>query len=259
MRATLRAVQPSHVLHLAWYVEHGRFWAAPENLDWVGATLSLARAAAEAGATRFVGTGTCIEYDWSDQESAGQPGLRRESDPLAPTFLYGEAKAACYRLLSAAAPGLGLSFAWGRLFHLFGPGENPARLVASLIAAMRAGKAAEIGSGRQLRDFMATQDAGAALAALCASGVTGAVNVASGEAGDGRSRWRRRSPDCWATRPVRIGRAPRPARRSARHARGRRPALRREVGFRRRRDEGAAAPRPRRLDRPSHWNGSAIA
>ncbi len=181
MRATLRAVRPSHVLHLAWYVEHGRFWAAPENLDWVSATLSLARAAAEAGVTRFVGTGTCIEYDWSDQEGAQPPGLRKESDTLAPTFLYGEAKAACFRLLSAAAPGLGLSFAWGRLFHLFGPGENPARLVASLIAAMRAGKTAEIGSGRQLRDFMATQDAGAALAALCGSNVEGAVNVASGE------------------------------------------------------------------------------
>ena len=136
---------------------------------------------AEAGVERFVGTGTCIEYDWSDREDAPEPGLRKESDNLAPTFLYGEAKATCYRLLSAAAPGLGLSFAWGRLFPPLGPQENPARLVASLIAAMRAGAAAEIGSGRQLRDFMSTQDAGAALAALCASGVTGAVNVASGE------------------------------------------------------------------------------
>src|SRR4051794_32427657 len=62
----LGEVRPEIVLHLAWTVEHGRFWTAPENLDWVAATLRLARAAESVGVRRFVGLGTCVEYDWSD-------------------------------------------------------------------------------------------------------------------------------------------------------------------------------------------------
>ena len=36
-------LRPTHILHCAWDVTHGRFWNAPENLDWVAATLRLAR------------------------------------------------------------------------------------------------------------------------------------------------------------------------------------------------------------------------
>ena len=54
LRAVLQEVRPTHVLHLAWNVTPGRFVHGPENLDWVGATLGLARAAAEFGVTRFV-------------------------------------------------------------------------------------------------------------------------------------------------------------------------------------------------------------
>jgi len=36
-------VRPSHLLHLAWETEHGRFWHAPENVEWVAASLRLLR------------------------------------------------------------------------------------------------------------------------------------------------------------------------------------------------------------------------
>src|SRR5687768_4647832 len=32
-------VGATHLLHLAWYTEPGRFWDAPENLDWAAASL----------------------------------------------------------------------------------------------------------------------------------------------------------------------------------------------------------------------------
>ncbi len=38
----LRETRPEIVLHLAWTVEHGQFWTAPENLDFVAASLMLA-------------------------------------------------------------------------------------------------------------------------------------------------------------------------------------------------------------------------
>jgi nucleoside-diphosphate-sugar epimerase len=72
--------------------------------------------------------------------------------------------------------------AWARLFHLFGPGEHPDRLVPSVARALIGGREARVASGRPVRDFASTRFVGDALAALALSEVTGPVNVASGEA-----------------------------------------------------------------------------
>ena len=55
-------VRPTHLLHLAWYVEHQKFWNAPDNVRWVEASLSLLRAFAAQGGKRVVSAGSCAEY-----------------------------------------------------------------------------------------------------------------------------------------------------------------------------------------------------
>src|SRR5262245_15741378 len=37
----IAAVRPTHLLHLAWYAVPGHYWVAPENLQWVQASLAL--------------------------------------------------------------------------------------------------------------------------------------------------------------------------------------------------------------------------
>ncbi len=64
-RAALRAAGASHLLHLAWVTEPGRYWQSPDNLDWTAASLDLVRGFREAGGTRAVVAGTCAEYDWT--------------------------------------------------------------------------------------------------------------------------------------------------------------------------------------------------
>ncbi|MBX3505002.1 MAG: NAD(P)-dependent oxidoreductase [Parvibaculum sp.] len=176
VHALVGDVRPQIVLHLAWCVEHGRFWTDPANLDWVAASLHLARAAAEAGASRFVATGTCYEYDWPDQ------GKCRECEtPTAPHTLYDTSKDACRRILEAFFAQQGMDFAWGRLFFLYGAGETPSRLVASIARALVQGHKAPVSLGLAVRDFVDVRDAGAALAALALSAATGPVNIATGE------------------------------------------------------------------------------
>jgi len=175
----LRRTAPSHLLHLAWTTEHGRFWRAPENLDWVAATLRLARAFAEAGGRRMVAGGTCAEYDWSAPELV-DGSCHEDATPTLPHTLYGVAKDACRRMLTAFGAEAGIETAWGRIFFPFGPGEDPRRLIPSIIGNLRACIAAPCSPGTQVRDFIAGEDAGAAFAAITASGVTGAVNVGSG-------------------------------------------------------------------------------
>ena len=174
--AAVDAARPTHLLHLAWYAEHGRFWTAPENLAWVGATLDLLRAFAEAGGERAVIAGTCAEYDWSVGGRCVE-----DSTPLAPATLYGAAKHGLHEVLRAYASQAGVSLAWGRVFFCFGPYEPAGRLFPSVARALLAGREAPVTHGTQLRDFLAVDELGDAFAALLDSAVRGPVNVASGE------------------------------------------------------------------------------
>jgi UDP-glucose 4-epimerase len=176
VRALLERIAPTHILHCAWEVTHGTFWHDRRNLDWVGATIDLARAAAACGVKRFVGLGSCAEYDWS----GGGLVPRKEQDELAPRELYGVAKDCTQRLLTTFFAGTDCSFAWARIFHLFGRGEHPARFVPSLAIALKEGREAFCRHGQLTRDFIAIEDGGAAIAAIVASQVNGPVNVASG-------------------------------------------------------------------------------
>jgi putative NADH-flavin reductase len=51
------------VIHTAWHVEPATYLQSPKNLDCLAGTLQLAKGAAQAGVKRFLGIGTCFEYD----------------------------------------------------------------------------------------------------------------------------------------------------------------------------------------------------
>ena len=173
--ALVSEVAPTHLLHLAWYTAHGKFWAATENLRWVGASLALFEAFAESGGRRVVAAGTCAEY-----APQGDAPCSESATPLEPATLYGASKHALQIVLAAFARQAGLSAAWGRLFFPYGPGEAPGRLVPSVARALLSGQPALCTHGRQVRDFIHVEDAAAAFVALLDSEVGGAVNVASG-------------------------------------------------------------------------------
>lgn len=169
-------VQATHLLHFAWYAAPGKYWTAPENVRWVQATLELAQAFVRYGGQRLVAAGTCAEYDWSY-------GLCSEqTTPLAPATLYGTCKHAVRLVLEAFARRVNLSAAWGRIFFLYGPHENPARLVPSVISSLLKRQPARCTHGLQVRDWMYVEDVAAAFVALLNSDVQGPVNVASGKA-----------------------------------------------------------------------------
>lgn len=179
--ATLVAsVQPTHLLHFAWTVAPGQFWSTRENLDWSAATLALYRAFVAAGGRRFVGAGTCAEYDWSPARVTGP--LDERTSSCNPATLYGIAKHATHGMLAAAAALDAISLAWGRIFFLYGPGEKSGRLVSDVVAQLLRGEPVDTTAGTQRRDFLHVADVAGAFAALIASDVEGPVNIASGEA-----------------------------------------------------------------------------
>lgn len=161
-------------MHLAWYAEPGKYLTSGRNLDCLSGTLAMAQGAVQAGLRRFVGVGTCFEYDLS----GGQLTTGTALDPLTP---YAAAKASSWLTLNRYLPLNDVEFLWARLFYLYGAGEDSRRLVPYLHQQMQAGETADLTSGAQVRDFMDVDDAAALLAGDAFSDRTGASNIASGQ------------------------------------------------------------------------------
>lgn len=161
------------VIHTAWYAEPGKYLQASQNIDCLIGSLRLARGAAIAGIKRFVGIGTCFEYDLSH-------GMLSPNTPLKPVTPYAAAKAALYLSLSQWLPLQSTEFAWCRLFYLYGQGEDKRRLVPYLRQQLERGEPVELTSGRQIRDFLDVKKAGQQIADVALSSQVGAINVCSG-------------------------------------------------------------------------------
>lgn len=161
------------VIHLAWYAEPHRYQRSVENLACVEGTIRLARGAAQAGVSRFVGIGTCAEYD-VDQ------CLLCTDTPLRPRTLYGSAKAASFLLLSSLLADLGVSFAWCRLFYLYGAGEHESRLLPYVRSRLATGQPVDLSDGNQIKDFIDVEDAARMIVDVSLGTETGPVNICSG-------------------------------------------------------------------------------
>lgn len=161
------------VIHVAWYTEPGLYLQSSKNLDCLQGTLNMAKSAVQAGVRRFVGVGTCFEYDLSY-------GTLSVETPLKPLTTYASTKAATYMTLSQWLPTQAVEFAWCRLFYLYGDGEDARRLVPYLRAKLVAGEPAELTSGNQIRDFIDVSEVGRLIVEVALGTALGPVNVCSG-------------------------------------------------------------------------------
>lgn len=161
------------VVHLAWYAEPGVYLSSPKNIACLQGTLNLARACIDGGVRRFIGIGTCAEY---------QPGelFLHPKSPLKPQTLYAACKTAAFQVLCHLFGGASVEFAWCRLFYLYGDGEDRRRLVPYLRERLEKGEAAELTSGNQIRDFLEVHDAAQMIAEVVLGSQQGPINICSG-------------------------------------------------------------------------------
>lgn len=161
------------VIHVAWYAEPGQYLQSTKNFDCLMGTLQMAKGAAQSKVRRFIGIGTCFEYDLTG-------GMLSVETPLRPSTPYAGAKAAAFMALSQWLPLQGVEFAWCRLFYLYGEGEDARRLVPYLRTKLMAGETAELTSGSQIRDFIEVGVAGRMIVETALGDEQGAINICSG-------------------------------------------------------------------------------
>ena len=81
------------IVHAAWYAEPGKYLESNINIECLSGTVNFAKVAAEQKIDKFVGVGTCFEYDLT----SGLP-LKTDSK-LDPLFLYSITKNSTFQIL----------------------------------------------------------------------------------------------------------------------------------------------------------------
>ena len=170
----VECVQPTLLIHLAWFTRPPEYWQSPLNVVWERHSMHLFESFAQNGGERIIGTGTCAEYEWASDI------LTEEVTPERPATSYGRAKLSLKRKAEELARKSNISLSWARFFFLFGRHERNERFVPSIVDPLLRGDVAYCRNADLRRDYMYVEDAGEGLVALAMSHVEGSVNVASG-------------------------------------------------------------------------------
>jgi UDP-glucose 4-epimerase len=177
LEAAMTAARPEWVFHLA---AHGAY-PDQQDLDQmiatnVQGTANLLRASERAEVEAFVNTGSSSEYGYKDHAPP-------EDEWLEPNSNYAATKAAATLLCRYTAQRTGLRITTLRLYSVYGPYEEPRRLVPTLVVKGLEGRLPALVNPNVARDYVHVDDVCEAylLAAATPGQEPGAVfNVGTG-------------------------------------------------------------------------------
>jgi dTDP-6-deoxy-L-talose 4-dehydrogenase (NAD+) len=162
------------VIHLAWYVKHPEYINSKKNLECYKGTIELAKACVKNKVKKFVGLGTCAEYEPSTKK------LQRDSK-LHSVNRYGRYKIKTFNHLKKIFKNK-VNFLWCRVFYIYGEEQNSKRLFPYLNNIIKKNKKkAILSEGKQIRDFVHVEDAVRQIIKLVFSRYRGGVNICTGK------------------------------------------------------------------------------
>jgi nucleoside-diphosphate-sugar epimerase len=157
VRAAFRLIQPSVVIHLA---AHGQYAYHHDHVKMfetnVLGTLNLLTSAEECGISLFLNAGSSSEYGPKDRPMS-------EADRLAPDRAYGVSKAAQTLLAMQMSRARQMAIVSCRFFSVYGPWDDPTKMVPRLLSHASKGVPFEISSPNVARDLIFVEDVADAL------------------------------------------------------------------------------------------------
>jgi UDP-glucose 4-epimerase len=175
---TLSSIHPDWIFHLAAYGAY----SSQKNLQQMAATNLLATAnlvdvCCNLGFEAFINTGSSSEYGYKDHAPS-------ENEWIEPNSSYAVTKAAATHYCRFIAQSRQVNLATVRLYSVFGPYEEPTRLIPSLIVEGLEGKLPLLVNPDIARDYVFVDDISEAYLRLASSpsGVSTKVyNLGSGK------------------------------------------------------------------------------
>jgi len=170
----LKLAKPTHLIHLAWYTEHEKFWNAEENIIWINKTTNLIKSFCEVGGRSIIVAGTCAEYSWNNSTKLS------ENSKCEPNTIYGISKNVTRQLASKICDKARVDLAWCRIFFPYGPGDNQKKFIPSLRKIIdKKKKPFEIKQPGS-RDYLHVNDIAEAIFAIYNNNKNGVINICSG-------------------------------------------------------------------------------
>ena len=167
-------VKAEYLLNMAWCTT-GDYLSSQMNYDFLSAGINLLKSFAENGGKRIVFTGTCFEYKFQNTPL-------KENDPLdTKKTVYTFCKDLLRQTAEFYSKQNKLSFAYGRIFYVYGSQENKTRLTGMVIDKLSKNEKVIIKSGNLQKDYMYAKDIAGAFAALLDSAAEGIVNICTGK------------------------------------------------------------------------------
>jgi len=173
IKKVFEKVKPQYLLHFAW-ITSGDYLTSDINYKLVDASLNMLEQFHKNGGERAVFAGTCFEYEFKAEPL-------KESDKTNPKTVYAKCKNELRKKAQEYCIQNGISFGWGRIFYVYGHGENEKRLTANVIKSIKEGRKILITAGRLIKDYMYTKDIAGAFVKFLDSGVEGIVNICTGK------------------------------------------------------------------------------
>ena len=148
----VKAVRPEWVFHLA---AHGAYSSQTDLqrivLTNIIGTINLVKACLAAGFESFVNTGSSSEYGFKEHAPS-------EDEPLEPNSYYAVTKASATLICRYLAQSRGLHLPTLRLYSVYGPYEEPTRLMPTMIVRGLHGEWPPLVSPDVARDFVYVED-----------------------------------------------------------------------------------------------------
>lgn len=161
------------VIHGAWYVNPSDYLTSTKNIDALFGTVKIAKISSELNIKKFIGIGTCFEY----QESSEDLTI---NSPLDPKTLYAATKVSAFYILRNLFEGTHTEFLWCRLFYLYGEGEKQQRLVPYINTNLANDRYVVLNSANHIKDYMDVECAANDIVIASLGETTGAINICSG-------------------------------------------------------------------------------
>ena len=175
IKSVMEQIKPEYLLNLAWCTT-GDYLKSDINYKFLNAGINLLKYFKDNGGKRIVFAGTCFEYKFKDSPL-------KETDELdAGKTVYSFCKNKLHEIAEYFCKQNNISFAYGRIFYVYGRNEDKTRLTGMIIDKLSKNEEVIIRSASLYKDYMYSKDIAGAFVALLNSNVEGPVNICTGKA-----------------------------------------------------------------------------
>ena len=182
VKEVMKVIKPTHIIHLAWYAEHGKFWNSDKNIGWVDATIKLFKEFKKFNGKKFIVSGTKAEYFYGEffEEHLNSVFECLEEMEPNPDTLYGKSKNLLHKNLKDLDKE-NKSLVWARIFDTYGPHENEKKFCSYVIKSAQNNKVISCNNPLLEMDFLHVKDIAKAFKEILLNNFIGTINISSGE------------------------------------------------------------------------------